>query len=74
MAQIVRRIALLEERSKSLTGSLPNLSSALEGVNEQLADKNKRLTELRDEGEGASASAEQLQRPKLPTSPPSLHF
>ena len=62
MAQIVRRIALLEERSKSLTGSLPNLSSALEGVNEQLADKNKRLTELRDEGEGASASAEQLQR------------
>ena len=45
VAQIVRRIALLEERSKSLTGSLPDLNKALEGVNEQLADKEKRLAD-----------------------------
>ena len=62
MAQIVRRIALLEERSKSLSSSLPDLNQALEGVNEQLEDKKQRLAEMRGESEGASASAQQLQR------------
>ena len=62
MAQIVRRIALLEERSKSLTGSLPDLNQALEDVNKQLADKTQRLDEMREGHEGGSASAQQLQR------------
>ena len=62
MQQIVRRIGLLEERSKSLTASLPDLKQELENVNKQLADKEKRLEETsKREGE-ASASAEQLQR------------
>ena len=62
MAQIVRRIALLETRSKSLTASLPDLKQELENVNSQLADKEKRLAEAtKREGE-ASASAQQLQR------------
>ena len=62
MAQIVRRIALLEERSKSLTGSLPDLNQALEDVNKQLADKTQRLDEMRAGHEGGSASAQQLER------------
>ena len=62
MAQIVRRIGLLEERSKSLTGSLPDLNKALEDVNEQLEDKKQRLDEMREGHEGGSASAQQLQR------------
>ena len=62
MAQIVRRIGLLEERSKSLTGSLPDLNQALEGVNEQLADKKNRLAEITEGSEGTRASAEQLER------------
>ena len=62
VAQIIRRIGLLEERSKSLTSSLPDLNQALEGVNEQLADKEQRLAETtKREGE-ASASAQQLER------------
>lgn len=62
MAQIVRRIGLLEERSKSLTGSLPDLNQVLEGVNSQLEQKNARLNEMIEDGEGASASAEHLSR------------
>ena len=62
MAQIVRRIALLEESSKSLTGSLPDLNQALEGVNTELENKRKRLEEMRAEGDETTASAEQLQR------------
>ena len=62
LQQIVRRIALLEERSKSLTGSLPDLKQALEGVNTELENKRKRLEEMRAEGDEATASAEQLQR------------
>jgi len=62
LQQILRQIGLLEERSKSLTGSLPDLNQELENVNEQLADKEKRLEETsKREGE-ASASAQQLQR------------
>ena len=62
MAQIVRRIALLEERSKSLTGSLPDLKQELENVNSQLESKRKRLAEMIEGNERASASAKQLER------------
>ena len=62
LAQIVRRIALLEERSKSLTASLPDLSKTLEDVNAQLADKEKRLAEATEKGDDTSGSVQQLQR------------
>ena len=62
MQQIERRIGLLEESSKSLTASLPDLSQALENTNAELEQKKKRLAEMREGHEGASASAQQLQR------------
>ena len=62
MAQIVRRIGLLEERSKSLTESLPDLKQTLEDVNAQLEQKRSRLAEIPQSSDAATASAEQLQR------------
>ena len=62
VAQIVRRIALLEERSKSLTASLPDLKQELENVNGQLTEKQARLAKMREESQETSASAQQLQR------------
>ena len=62
VAQIVRRIALLEERSKSLTASLPDLSQALEDVNAQLEQKRQQLNEMVEGGKEATESAEQLTR------------
>ena len=62
MAQIVRRIALLEERSKSLTGSLPDLKQELENVNSQLESKRKQLEGMIKKGEDATGSTEHLSR------------
>ena len=62
LQQIVRRIGLLEERSKSLTGSLPDLSQALEDVNAELETKRNRLAEMTQSGAAATASAEHLSR------------